>query len=85
MAAAHWDVLHGDRHVALTILTCGADPDLTRAALQEALLTDDEFAEPELWAGYPDPFCDWHVESYDALACDPNIFSGNRIDDGDLP
>jgi G3E family GTPase len=85
MAAAHWDVLHGDRHVALTILTCGADPDLTRAALQEALLTDDEFAEPELWAGYPDPFCDWHAESDDALACDPDIFSANRIDDGDLP
>ena len=85
VAAAHWDEEHGDRHVAVTVLTYGADPALVRAALQEALLTDDEFSEPERWSHYADPFCDWHVEPRGTATHDPNIFSAHRTDDGDLP
>ena len=84
-AAAHLDDKHGDRHVALTILACGADPVLVRAALREALLTDDEFSEPERWSHYPDPFCNWHAESGDAIAHNPNLLSARRTEDRELP
>jgi G3E family GTPase len=60
IASSHWHHLHGDRHVSMTILVCGAQPGEITYALQRALLTDDEFSRPEEWSGYDDPFGDWH-------------------------
>lgn len=66
IAAAHWDHRHGDRHVSMTILVCGAQPGEIIGVLQRALLTDDEFSRPEEWSGYDDPFGDWHEDPCDS-------------------
>src|ERR1700730_11909718 len=63
-----WDDQHGDRHTAMTILTCGADPAGAGAPAQGAVLTDDEFHHPQDWIHYDDPFGDWHEEPCDAPA-----------------
>lgn len=57
-----WEYRFGDRHTSMTILVCGADPAGVLAALHNALLTDDEMNRPNGWAGYDDPFGDWHIE-----------------------
>ncbi|SHU00903.1 cobalamin synthesis protein [Mycobacteroides abscessus subsp. abscessus] len=62
LADLMWDNEFGDRHTAMTILVCGARADDVNSALNDALLTDDEFAARGDWAGYPDPFGDWHQE-----------------------
>jgi G3E family GTPase len=62
LAAVGWDARFGDRHTAITILVCGARPADITAALQAALLTDDELARPDLWADYLDPFGDEHTD-----------------------
>jgi G3E family GTPase len=66
LAAIDWDQRFGDRHVSLVILVCGARTDDILAALRGALLTDAEFAHPEKWRHYADPFGDWHREPCDA-------------------
>lgn len=62
MAASHWDDRFGDRHIALTILVCGANPGTIMTALHGALLTDAELDNPQGWAGFPDPFGEWHED-----------------------
>lgn len=62
IAASQWDDRFGDRHISLTALVCGAAPDTVTAALTRALLTDDELDSPADWAGYADPFGDWHED-----------------------
>lgn len=57
-----WDQRFGDRHSAMAVLVCGADPAEIRAALTGALLTDDEMAVPNEWNDYPDPFGDCHED-----------------------
>ena len=57
-----WDQRFGDRHTAMAVLVCGADAGEIRAALNGALLTDDEMAVPGEWSDYPDPFGDWHED-----------------------
>lgn len=57
-----WEYRFGDRHTSMTILVCGADPADVLAALQGALLTDDEMNRPNGWSAYEDPFGDWHTE-----------------------
>lgn len=66
IASAHWDHHHGDRHVSMTILVCGAQPGEIIDVLQRALLTDDEFSRPEEWSGYDDPFGGWHEDPCDS-------------------
>lgn len=70
LAALQWDERFGDRHIALTVLVCGADPDVVLTALRRALLTDDELERPQDWARYRDPFGDWHVDPCADLAKD---------------
>jgi hypothetical protein len=70
MASAPWDDDHGDRHVSMTILVCGAQPGEIVGALHEALLTDDEFSRPEEWSRYDDPFGDWHEDPCDSTTLD---------------
>lgn len=70
IAASHWDERFGDRHIALTALVCGASPDTITAALSAALLTDAELDNPQAWAGYPDPFGEWHEDPCAELAHD---------------
>jgi G3E family GTPase len=60
LSGAFWDDRHGDRHTALVVLACGADPDAIREALQGALLTDDEMSDPGIWPVLHDPFGQWH-------------------------
>ena len=62
LAAADWDDELGDRQVSMTVLTCGAPPEVITDALHAALLTDDEMGRRAEWADYPDPFGDWHDE-----------------------
>lgn len=70
MASSHWDDRFGDRHIALTILVCGADPATITTALQGALLTDAELDSPQGWGGFPDPFGEWHEDPCSELAHD---------------
>ncbi|ASW92380.1 ribosome hibernation factor-recruiting GTPase MRF [Mycobacterium marseillense] len=60
-AELEWDADHGDRHIAMTILVCGANVTEILDALNGALLTDDEFASCD-WTFGEDPFGDWHEE-----------------------
>lgn len=57
-----WEYRFGDRHTSITVLACGASPIAIDDTLRDALLTDDELAVPDDWAGYPDPFGDWHED-----------------------
>lgn len=80
-----WEYHYGDRHTAITVLVCGADPAEILDALTGALLTDDELLAPDDWAGYDDPFGDWHQDPCDAtndLAEDAST-RGNK--DADRP
>lgn len=61
------DQRFGDRHIALTVLVCGAEPKAVERVLSRALLTDDELARPETWTAYDDPFGDWHEDPCDQL------------------
>ncbi|MHC9295502.1 ribosome hibernation factor-recruiting GTPase MRF [Mycobacterium sp. LTG2003] len=67
LAASHWDDEYGDRHVAMTVLCCGAIPEVVVETLNAALLTGDEFARPEDWCSYDDPFGDWREVPCDGL------------------
>ncbi len=62
LAAADWHDRLGDRHVSVTVLVCGAEPQTIVDALRGALLTDSELARPREWADYHDPFGDWHQD-----------------------
>ncbi len=75
-----WEYQHGDRHTAMTVLVCGADPaDITKA-LNAALLTDAEMADPNSWARYDDPFGDWHQDPCYELPDASGEFSAHRND-----
>lgn len=68
LAALAWDDRFGDRHASLTILVCGAAGAEVTDALRGALLTDAELTRPHEWAGYPDPFGDWHEDPCDEFS-----------------
>ncbi|MCV7410197.1 hypothetical protein AWC05_21950 [Mycobacterium florentinum] len=67
-AELQWEFRFGDRHTAMTVLTCGAQAPDILDALYGALLTDAEMAQPRKWGGYPDPFGDWHEDPCDETA-----------------
>ena len=63
---AAWQMPHGDRRQELVFIGVDMDADLVRAALETALLTDQEMAAGEaVWAAFPDPFTPWQVETAD--------------------
>jgi G3E family GTPase len=68
LASADWDDAVGDRHVALTVLVCGAEPQDIAEGLRSALLTDAEMARPQEWCTYSDPFGDWHSDPCEDMA-----------------
>ncbi len=68
LAAADWDDRLGDRHVSITVLVCGAEPEMIVDGLRPALLTDAEWAHPSEWSSYADPFGDWHEDPCDGMA-----------------
>ena len=68
LADLMWEPDIGDRHTSMTVLVCGARPDEIEAALHGALLNDEEMAAPREWAGYADPFGDWHEDPCDDSA-----------------
>lgn len=57
-----WDYRFGDRHIAMTVLICGAESAEVLDALRGALLTDDEMASPASWEEFSDPFGEWHED-----------------------
>ncbi len=66
-AALRWDDAHGDRDVDVVVLTHRQSPLAIRAALEAALLTDEEFAAgQDVWSRWPDPFGDWHADPCEA-------------------
>lgn len=68
LASVDWDDTVGDRHVALAVLVCGAEPEAIASGLHSALLTDEELARPHEWRTYSDPFGDWHTDPCDDMA-----------------
>lgn len=77
MAAADWDPRLGDRHVSITVLVCGAQPEDIVDGLRGALLTEDELARPNEWSTYVDPFGDWHEDPCDDIS-DPADVANTR-------
>jgi len=68
LAAADWDDRLGDRHVSLTALVCGAEPEEIVDGLRGALLSDDELSRPDEWPNYADPFGDWHEDPCEEMS-----------------
>lgn len=66
-AALCWDPLHGDRHTEVAVLSHRQPGVTVIAALDAALLTDEEIAAgPDAWRDYPDPFGSWHEDPCEA-------------------
>lgn len=72
-----WEPGIGDRHTSIVTLVCGAQPAEIQAALRGALLTDLEMAAQHEWAGYGDPFGDWHEDPCDDLPAVANEASSH--------
>jgi G3E family GTPase len=81
LAAADWDDRLGDRHVAITVLVCGAEPEELVEGLRGALLTDDELSRPNEWPAYADPFGDWHEDPCDDMSEPAGDVAGVREGD----
>jgi G3E family GTPase len=63
MASLRWDDRFEDREQALVVVYHSADPETIIAALDAALLTDDELDEGhEQWRRWPDPFGAFHAD-----------------------
>lgn len=75
LAAADWHERLGDRHVSITALVCGAEPEDIVDGLRSALLTDEEWSNPHDWPNFPDPFGDWHEDPCDEMAEQVGEFS----------
>ncbi len=59
-----WDQRFGDRRQELALIGIGLDESRIRAELDQALLTDAEFAPgPAFWQRLPDPFPRWRMAS----------------------
>jgi G3E family GTPase len=85
LAGISWDPRFGDRHTAMVVLVCGAQPTDVTAALHAALLTDDEVAHPDQWADYPDPFGDEHADPCDDPSLDPeDVTASSSHEPGDI-
>lgn len=78
-----WEHRFGDRHTSMTILACGAEPVVIADALNGALLTDDEFARPDSWGRYDDPFGDWHQDPCYETPDMAGEFTAHRNRNGD--
>jgi G3E family GTPase len=83
LAAADWDSRVGDRHVSITVLVCGAEPEDIVDGLHSALLTDDELSRPGEWTRYPDPFGDWHEDPCDEMTQRTDEHAGPSTHEGD--
>lgn len=77
-----WVYPFGDRHTAMTVLVCGADPTDIVNALNAALLSDDEMASPQRWQSYVDPFGDWHDDPCHEMPDAAGEFSAHRNSGG---
>lgn len=77
-AALNWDDHYGDRAQELVVIAHEADPAEIARALLGALLTDDELAAgQESWAGYDDPFAEFHRDP-----CEPS--GARELDESEL-
>lgn len=59
-----WREPYGDRMQEIVFIGVGMDRNSIELALQDCLLTDQEFEMgPEAWKSFPDPFADWEDET----------------------
>lgn len=65
LAAATWHPRYGDRRQEITVVAHDLSPGTVTEMLTGALLTDDELAAEKLWAGWPDPFAERHVDPHE--------------------
>lgn len=79
-AELRWHDRYGDRHTAMTILLCGADSDQIVAALEGALLSDEELGFPQAWIHYDNPFGRWYEEPCGAARDDAEDLPAHRIE-----
>ncbi len=70
MASLRWDERYGDRDTSIVALVHDADPELVDRTLRAAVVTDDEFARPDLWPTWHDPFGQFHEDPCDDLPAD---------------
>ena len=82
MADLMWHPAFGDRHTSMAILVCGAESAEILAALDAALLTDDEMSRPSTWPDLEDPFGDWHTDPC-GHAADTEAASTRSTTEGD--
>ena len=82
-AELQWEYRFGDRHTAMTVLVCGAEPTEILDALGGALLTDRELAAPQEWSRYQDPIGDWHQDPCAAPTNDAGDTPAHHTQDGD--
>ncbi|MEU7631538.1 GTP-binding protein [Nocardia sp. NPDC049220] len=84
MAAMRWNERFGDRDVSLVILVHDADPAQIRAALDWALVEDEEMRlverAPDRVAQWEDPFGEWHADP-----CDSDETAALAVEDGKSP
>jgi len=57
--AEFWNKKYGDRRTELVIIWVGMDKQEVQKILDWALLTDDEFAHPDVWKNFSDPLPAW--------------------------
>jgi G3E family GTPase len=81
LAAANWNDEVGDRHVSMTVLVCGAEPEAIVDGLRSALLTDEEMTQRHEWPSYHDPFGDWHEEPCDDMTA--SVSDNTRPQEGE--
>ncbi|SMG33697.1 GTPase, G3E family [Rhodococcus rhodochrous J3] len=70
MASLRWDERYGDRDTSIVVLVHDADSELIDRTLRAAVVTDDEFARPDLWPTWRDPFGRFHEDPCDDLPAD---------------
>ncbi|MFD9959473.1 ribosome hibernation factor-recruiting GTPase MRF [Amycolatopsis sp. NPDC058986] len=82
LASLRWDPEHGDRAQEIVVVTDHTTPEEIEAALNGALLTDEELAAgQDVWRHYPDPFGDWHEEPCDDTEADPAKHDASVLND----
>lgn len=55
-----WDKRYGDRRTELVVIGVDMDKDEVKKILDSALITDDEYQNPDSWKNFTDPLPAWY-------------------------